>query len=77
MGRDLLRSAEEALGRRGYLAITLWVLERNQLARSFYERLGYTPDGARKDVAMGDAMLRDVRYVKSIPGTDDVPGCPG
>jgi hypothetical protein len=33
----------------GFDRVTLWALEANRRARSFYESFGFTPDGAMKD----------------------------
>jgi hypothetical protein len=42
-------------------AATLWVLESDERARSFYERVGWKPDGKRKSEPMTDAIT-DLRY---------------
>jgi RimJ/RimL family protein N-acetyltransferase len=34
----------------GYASITLWVLEANARARRFYQKAGFTPDGARHEL---------------------------
>jgi hypothetical protein len=41
--------------------VTLWVLEANRRARSFYESFGFTPDGDMKDDDQWFAV-REVRY---------------
>jgi GNAT superfamily N-acetyltransferase len=41
---------------------TLWVLDGNQRARRFYERHGWSPDGAEKTDWRGDVRLDEVRY---------------
>ena len=43
--------------------ITLWVLEANQRARSFYESFGFIQDGAVKDDDHWESFtVREVRY---------------
>jgi hypothetical protein len=55
----LLAAAEDAL-RPG--TATLWVIERNLVGRSFYERAGWAPDGSRRDAVWGP----EVRYAKAL-----------
>jgi GNAT superfamily N-acetyltransferase len=62
VGRALMAAGEEELRRRGRPETALWVLERNERARDFYVRLGYEPDGATKELALGGAALRELRF---------------
>lgn len=62
-GRALLDRCEERLFPR-YPAATLWVLEDNPRARSFYERAGWSPDGARKAEERWGVRAPEVRYRK-------------
>jgi hypothetical protein len=39
-------------------AVTLWALETDERARSFYERLGWQPDGARRFDGVADVRYR-------------------
>ena len=48
-GTALLAAGVEELRRQGYAEASLWVLEDNPRARRFYEREGWTLDGARKE----------------------------
>ena len=64
-GRRLTRWAMLELGARGHKVVTLWVLEKNIAARKFYEAMGFTLDGATKEVRIG-TTLKTVRYRKSI-----------
>jgi ribosomal protein S18 acetylase RimI-like enzyme len=48
VGRSLLAAAVTRLRESGANTATLWVLESDLRARSFYKRLGWKPDGARK-----------------------------
>jgi ribosomal protein S18 acetylase RimI-like enzyme len=57
VGRSLLTEATDRLRARGMSSVTLWVLQDDERARAFYERLGWQLDGAsRLDGAV------DLRY---------------
>ena len=45
---------------------TLWVLRDNQRAIRFYEKLGYRPGGAQKDISIGGRGFCEVRFQKKI-----------
>ena len=47
IGRSLLDASTDGLRRAGWHTATLWVLETDQRARGFYERLGWRRDGDR------------------------------
>jgi ribosomal protein S18 acetylase RimI-like enzyme len=65
VGRALIEHAEERLAD-DYDEATLWVLDDNPRARRFYERAGWTPDGASKlEERLGVAAL-EVRYYKRL-----------
>jgi len=62
-------------------AVTLWVLEKNVLARRFYEARGFVFDAARKEETIGGLLLTELRYekrmFKPINRSDSVsPGTP-
>jgi RimJ/RimL family protein N-acetyltransferase len=40
----------------------VWVLEDNQRARRFYERLGFTLDGTTREEEFGSAVVKELRY---------------
>lgn len=61
IGRELYRAAMDHLRAAGFEAATLWVLERNERARSWYERLGWQPTGERKPV-YAPAGIEDLQY---------------
>lgn len=71
-GRALIEHAEQQLSVE-YREATLWVLEDNPRARSFYERAGWTLDGARKAEARWGVRAPEVRYRKSLV-SDTEPG---
>ena len=53
------------LSRRGFQIATLWVFAGNEQARRFYEAMGYTADGGRKELDFG-VPLEVVRYRKIL-----------
>jgi ribosomal protein S18 acetylase RimI-like enzyme len=61
IGRQLYDAAVGHLREKGFPTATLWVLERNERARSWYERLGWRPTGERKPVYT-PAGIDDVGY---------------
>jgi len=64
-GRALIERAEDQL-RTVYDEVTLWVLEDNPRARSFYERGGWAVDGGRKAEARWGVRAPEVRYRKKF-----------
>jgi len=58
VGRSLLAAATERLVAPGVWSLTLWALEGDLRARAFYERLGWRPDGARRDDGATDIRYR-------------------
>jgi GNAT superfamily N-acetyltransferase len=66
-GRALCDHALAEARSREHPAITLWVLEGNRPARRFYERLGYSPDGAeRVNTRLTGFPLHEVRYRQAL-----------
>jgi len=66
LGRALTEHAIESARKRGAKRITLWVLEANRAARSFYERMGFSLDGEKKIDRIGDADLVELRYARTL-----------
>jgi GNAT superfamily N-acetyltransferase len=64
-GRALMDRVLARTGTAGYQAITLWVLRDNLRARRFYERAGFTPDGAA-NVLTGLGSILEVRYRRPL-----------
>jgi len=58
IGRALLSASVDALRQGGARTATLWVLETDQRARAFYERLGWKPDGTRLSHPPTDVRYR-------------------
>ena len=65
-GAALLRAGAEALRDAGYREAILWVLEDNPRARRFYEREGWTLDGARRDDDVVGVRVAEVRYRRTL-----------
>jgi GNAT superfamily N-acetyltransferase len=61
-GRELMTSALSGLTGAGYVAATLWVLDRNKRARRFYEAAGFQADGCVKDYDGPGFTLPEIRY---------------
>ncbi|HPJ02219.1 MAG TPA: GNAT family N-acetyltransferase [Candidatus Limiplasma sp.] len=60
-GKLMMTRALDTLHAMGYTHNVLWVLKENHSARTFYEAMGFTLDGAEKIVEhLGDAP--EVRY---------------
>lgn len=63
MGRALCNAALQKLLVDEFVEATLWVLEANVRARSFYEQLGFHLEpGLRKALKREGAVLPEVRY---------------
>ena len=64
LGRELHDAALAELRRQGFTAATLWVLDSNRRARSFYERQGWRADGSVKADRIGElrTLVEEVRY---------------
>jgi GNAT superfamily N-acetyltransferase len=67
VGAALMNAALAALTERGCTEATLWVLERNALGRSFYERGGWRPDGTvREEREGGGDPVVELRYRRPL-----------
>jgi len=60
-GRALMDRVLARISAAGYPCITLWVLRDNARARRFYERAGFSPDGA-SHILNGLGGVTEVRY---------------
>lgn len=47
--------------------VSLWVMERNERARAFYERHGFHGDGATREHHLGGQPVTAVRYLRALP----------
>lgn len=62
IGRKLMAEMEGLLPR--CTSITLWVLAENLGAIRFYDKIGYSPDGAEKSIQLGGQTFTEVRLRK-------------
>lgn len=66
-GSALCRAVLTEARLRHWRAITLWALRDNQRARSFYDTLGFTPDGAeRVNSELIGIGLEELRYRREV-----------
>ena len=69
-GRLLCDEALRDARSRECTSMTLWVLQTNERARRFYERIGYVLDGAeRSNTRLTGSPLHEVRYRNSVRRT--------
>ncbi len=66
IGRQLIEETAAALRKAGCTRATLWVLEENASARRFYERVGWTWDGAVSTHDFDCANEPVVRYAVDL-----------
>jgi ribosomal protein S18 acetylase RimI-like enzyme len=66
-GRALMTGALVHLAGAGYQDATLWVLDTNARARSFYAKAGFAADGAVKLDERDGFTLRELRYRRPLP----------
>jgi GNAT superfamily N-acetyltransferase len=65
LGSALMESSLEQATRSEYEEIVLWTFERNERARSFYDRLGWDEDGERRPHRASGATT--LRFRRSLP----------
>jgi GNAT superfamily N-acetyltransferase len=65
IGRELMAAALDSLRERGCTEATVWSFAANERATAFYERAGFTRDGADKTEAAW-AHLPEVRFRRSL-----------
>jgi ribosomal protein S18 acetylase RimI-like enzyme len=67
VGRALWKHALERITADGFEQVILWVLDTNQRARAFYERIGFQDDGGAKSEHVTDTVtLQEVRYRRAV-----------
>jgi ribosomal protein S18 acetylase RimI-like enzyme len=66
VGRQLMVNALEQLRASGEDRAVLWVLEENEVARRFYERGGWAPDGADRVEPINGVPVRQLRYSRPL-----------
>jgi len=70
LGRRMWEAGMTALRRRGRATVSLWVLDTNDRARGFYERMGLAADGRDKIEEWDGFGLHEVRYQGSLEGVE-------
>ena len=65
VGHALMTAALDDLRERGYSEATVWSFADNERANRFYERHGFTRDGAERTEETW-ARIREVRYRPSL-----------
>ncbi|MBL9142215.1 MAG: GNAT family N-acetyltransferase [Verrucomicrobiaceae bacterium] len=65
-GRALVDQAIVFARARSFSILTLWVLEGNTRGRSFYEQVGFLPDGATKHETLGGVTVTELRYKRRV-----------
>jgi RimJ/RimL family protein N-acetyltransferase len=66
LGKRLMSTALARLAASGYAQATLWVLDTNFRARRFYERCGWTQDGATRHYDGYSVPMAEIRYRKHL-----------
>ena len=61
-GKFLLNYVLKELFAKGYEKIYLWVLEENKVAKSFYEKNGFSFNGDKAKIVIGGKELTELRY---------------
>ena len=64
IGSEMLMLFEKKGKERGFEEFVIWVLEENQLGKSFYEKHNYSLDGKEKIFKRWNK--REIRYVKGL-----------
>ena len=64
IGEQLIRLCEAEAAKRGFSEVRISTLEKNEIGRRFYEKMGYITEGAAEYSEKRDAMM--ARYMKAI-----------
>ncbi len=68
VGRALLRESVTRCTAAGHGRMLLWVLKENARARRFYERAGFSADGAEEPFEVDGVPVPEVRYARVLGG---------
>ncbi|MGX1851880.1 N-acetyltransferase family protein [Streptomyces sp. NPDC055299] len=66
VGRALLAAGTADARAKGFDTLYLWVVRGNTLARRFYERAGFVPDGAEESHEVGGRSVPELRYRRRL-----------
>ncbi|MEM7554944.1 MAG: GNAT family N-acetyltransferase [Cyanobacteria bacterium P01_A01_bin.84] len=69
LGKALFEFILRDIKKLGFTEVTLWVLNSNQRACSFYEKMGLKPDGTTKIDIRGNFELKEIRYSTRLIST--------
>lgn len=64
-GTHLFTRMIEELKSMGLNKVCLWVLEENLNARRFYKKMGFVPNGDKKEIKICDKQLTEICYINS------------
>ncbi|MFJ4682350.1 GNAT family N-acetyltransferase [Streptomyces sp. NPDC091377] len=67
VGRTLLSESLRRCAAVGHPRMLLWVVEGNASARRFYEKAGFSADGAREPYVVAGVAVPEVRYARPLP----------
>lgn len=65
-GGNLIAAAVDHATSHGFKMLTLWVLSGNARARSFYEKMGFEPDGVEKHDEKLGFPIHELRYWREL-----------
>lgn len=65
IGTSLMAFGLDCLKNEGFKRVSLWVLEKNENARRFYEKFGFRYDGTKKELDF-DGIVYEIRYVRDL-----------
>ncbi len=66
IGRRLMEDSLAVLREMDCSTVKVWVLDTNQRAISFYQKLGFTAEDIEKVKVRGEVELREIRYSLSM-----------
>lgn len=66
VGSVLLDQVVRGLAQAGHAEAVLWTGESNARAQAFYERAGWTQDGAMRTQDVLGVVVRELRYTRSL-----------
>ncbi|WP_414621685.1 N-acetyltransferase family protein [Calothrix sp. CCY 0018] len=66
LGTALFEFIFKEIKNREFTEVTLWVIDTNQTACSFYKKMGLKPDGTTKIDIREDFELKEIRYLITI-----------
>jgi GNAT superfamily N-acetyltransferase len=71
IGRMLMDQFVQHWRAQGATTQVLWVFEKNDRARRFYEAMGWQLDGARQELRLADSSAIEIRYRRRLHPTEE------